>query len=147
VIEGYQASAAPLTMSVMKPYDRMIGGAPRILTSSPKQSRLPGRVVERAISDTRNSLKSQVGQRLKSPFSTTRAITPKLYSYSRPTALQNYPASKSQLRARSILDSARRASNVPLPAISSFRVLRKPASACAARSSRAGIRKHSQYRK
>jgi hypothetical protein len=102
VIEGYQASAAPLTMSVMKPYDRMIGGAPRILTSSPKQSRLPGvemfspqeigsrhaaeglstgssrRVVERAISDTRNSLKSQVGQRLKSPFSTTRAAIPEV---------------------------------------------------------------------
>jgi hypothetical protein len=45
---------------------------------------------------------------------------------------------------RSILDSARRTSHVPLPAISSFEGLRTPAPECVAPSSWAGIRKPSQ---
>ena len=45
---------------------------------------------------------------------------------------------------RSILDSARRTSHVPLPAISSFGGLRTPAPECVAPSSWAGIRKPSQ---
>src|ERR1700730_7473145 len=93
---------------------------PKTLTSSPKEFRLlrveiflvpqesvrpmplkPCRrvhhaeVVERALFATRNSLKSQAGQKLKSPFSNTRAITPKLCTHSRPTAFENYLASKS----------------------------------------------------
>src|ERR1700730_14112818 len=44
----------------------------------------------------------------------------------------------------SILDSARRTSHVPLPAISSFGGLRTPAPECVAPSSWAGIRKPSQ---
>ena len=56
-------------------------------------------VVERAIFATRNSLKSHVGRNLKSPLRNTRAITSKLRTHSRPTAVENHPASKSKLRA------------------------------------------------
>jgi len=48
--------------------------------------------VEVVVSDifaTPNSLKSHVGRKLLSPFSNIRAVTFKLYTHSRPTAVQN----------------------------------------------------------
>src|SRR3989442_191568 len=50
---------------------------------------------------THNSLKSHAGRKLKSPFSNVRAITSKLCSYSRPTAIEN----RLPLRLRAALKS------------------------------------------
>jgi hypothetical protein len=51
-------------------------------------------VVERALFATRKSLKSLAAKKAFSPFSNIRAITFKLCSHSRPTAIENHPASK-----------------------------------------------------
>jgi hypothetical protein len=47
------------------------------------------RVVTRDIFATPNSLKSHAARKLKSPFSNIRAVTSKLCSYWRPTAVEN----------------------------------------------------------
>jgi hypothetical protein len=51
-------------------------------------------VVERALFATRKSLKSLAAKQSFSPFSNIRAVTFKLCSRSRPTAIENHPASK-----------------------------------------------------
>jgi hypothetical protein len=83
-------------------------------------------VVERALFATLNSLKSQVGQNLKSPYGDTRAITPKLCAHSRPTAFEITRLRNRNYGRHSTLDSARRTAHVPLPVISSFRRFRTP---------------------
>ena len=114
------ARSAPPTMPMTKPYNRRCAGnldeqlktvsfawrgdflgPQELVRPMPlKACRLVHRaeVVERAIFATRNSLKSHVGRNLKSPFSNTRAITPKLCPHSRPTAVENHPGSKAKLR-------------------------------------------------
>jgi hypothetical protein len=47
-------------------------------------------VVARDIFATPNSLKFQVGQKPKSPFSNIRAVTSKLYSQSRPITAEHH---------------------------------------------------------
>ena len=81
-------------------------------------------VVERALFATRKSLKSLAAKKSFSPFRTIRAITLKLCSHSRPTAIENHPASKLCPALNS--DSARRTSTYPSPAISSFGRFRTP---------------------
>jgi hypothetical protein len=51
-------------------------------------------VVERALVAARKSLKSLAAKKSFSPLSNIRAITFELCSHSRPTAIENYPASK-----------------------------------------------------
>ena len=57
------------------------------------------RVVKRALFITRNSLKSHEERNRLSPVSDTRAITPKLYTYSSPEVLRKSPGYESKLRA------------------------------------------------
>ena len=59
------------------------------------------RVVVRDIFATPNCLKSHAARKLKSPFSNIRAVTSKLRSYSRPTAVEN----RLPLRLRAALKS------------------------------------------
>jgi hypothetical protein len=61
------------------------------------ESRCEAHSVEVVASDifaTPNSLKSHVGQKLKSPFSNIRAVTFKLCRHSRPTAVENHLTAK-----------------------------------------------------
>jgi hypothetical protein len=51
-------------------------------------------VVERALFDTRKSLKSLATKKSSFQFSNIRAVTFKLRSHSRPTAIENHPATK-----------------------------------------------------
>src|SRR2546430_12572101 len=75
----------------------------------------------------------------------TRAITPKLYTYSNPRFFEN---SRLRIEIRATPSSIAHAalSDVSLPAVSSFGGLRTPAPVYVASSSWAGIRKPSQYR-
>src|SRR5437764_10473810 len=103
------------------------------------------RVVKRALFITRNSLKSHEERNLLSPVSNTRAITPKLYTYSNPRFFE-IPGCESKLRATPSSIAHAAPSDVSLPAVSSFGGLRTPAPVYVASSSWAGIRKPSQER-
>src|SRR5439155_27154624 len=65
------------------------------------------RVVKRALFITRNSLKSHEERNLLSPVSNTRAITPKLYTYSNPRFFENSRL-RIEITRDTIFDSARR---------------------------------------
>src|SRR3989440_6696471 len=65
------------------------------------------RVVKRALFITRNSLKSHEERNLISPISNTRAITPKLYTYSNPRFFENSRL-RIEITRDTIFDSARR---------------------------------------
>jgi hypothetical protein len=65
-------------------------------------------VVKRALFITRNYLKSQEERNLLSPFSNTRAITPKLFSYSRPRFFKNPRLGNRNHARHAIFDSSRR---------------------------------------
>src|SRR2546421_6534674 len=100
------------------------------------------RVVKRALFITRNSLKSHEERNLLSPVSNTRAITPKLYTYSNPRFFENSRLRIEITRSPSSIAHAA-PSDVSLPAVSSFGGLRTPAPVYVASSSWAGIRKPS----
>jgi hypothetical protein len=70
-------------------------------------------VVECAIFATRNSLKSHMSRKLKSPFSNIRAVTLRLCTRSSPTAARIHPLLG--LRGHSIFRRARRTSTYPFP--------------------------------
>src|SRR5438105_9193268 len=104
-------------------------------------------VVKRALFITRSSLKSHEERNLLSPVSNTRAITPKLYTYSNPRFFENSRLRIEKLRATPSSIAHAAPSDVSLPAVSSFGGLRTPAPVYVASSSWAGIRKPSQKRK